>query len=203
VRGFSFFGVSFVYIIFEDGTDIYWARSRVLEYLKLGRPEAAGRRQADSGTGRDRPVGWVLSIRRAGRQSLTWPNCVRCRTGTSASRWPRPRAWPRWRASAAFVRQYNVVVRSGASCGSFGVPLGRVIEAIRASNREVGGRVVEMAETEFMVRGRGYIKSVADLEQIVLKPMGPSRGCCETIARVDLGPDERRASPSSTAKATW
>src|SRR5262249_16400922 len=75
---------------------------------------------------------------------------------------------------------------------SFGIPLGRVLESIRASNREVGGRVVEMAEAEFMVRGRGYVKSIADLEQIVVKADGPTPVLLRDVARIELGPDERR-----------
>jgi Cu(I)/Ag(I) efflux system membrane protein CusA/SilA len=90
-----------------------------------------------------------------------------------------------------FVRQYNVVV-DPAKLRSFGVPLGRVIEAIRQSNREAGGRVVEMAEAEFMVRGRGYLRDAADLEQIVLKAGGPTPILIRDVARVELGPDERR-----------
>ena len=90
-----------------------------------------------------------------------------------------------------FVKQYNVVL-DPAKLRSFGIPLGRVIEAIRGSNREVGGRVVEMAEAEFMVRGRGYVKSAADLEQIVLKADGAAPVLLRDVARIELGPDERR-----------
>jgi Cu(I)/Ag(I) efflux system membrane protein CusA/SilA len=90
-----------------------------------------------------------------------------------------------------FVRQYNVVV-DPVKLRSFGVPLNRVIEAIRASNRETGGRVVEMAEAEFMVRGRGYLTGTADLEQIVLKADGPTSVLMRDVARIELGPDERR-----------
>jgi Cu(I)/Ag(I) efflux system membrane protein CusA/SilA len=92
-----------------------------------------------------------------------------------------------------FVRQYNVVV-DPAKLRSYGVPLSRVVEAIRASNRETGGRVVEMAEAEFMVRGRGYLTGTADLEQIVLKADGPVPVpvLMRDVARVELGPDERR-----------
>src|SRR5262249_26965265 len=88
-------------------------------------------------------------------------------------------------------KQYNVVL-DPAKLRSFGIPLVRVIEAIRASNREVGGRVVEMAEAEFMVRGRGYVKSAVDLEQIVLKADGPAPVLLRDVARIELGPDERR-----------
>jgi Cu(I)/Ag(I) efflux system membrane protein CusA/SilA len=90
-----------------------------------------------------------------------------------------------------FVRQYNVVL-DPVKLRSFGIPLGRVIEAIRQSNRETGGRVVEMTETEFMVRGRGYLRDAADLELIVLKAGGPTPILIRDVARVELGPDERR-----------
>ncbi len=90
-----------------------------------------------------------------------------------------------------FVRQYNVVV-DPAKLRSYGVPLSRVVDAIRASNRETGGRVVEMAEREFMVRGRGYLTGAADLDQIVLKADGSAPVLLRDVARVELGPDERR-----------
>jgi Cu(I)/Ag(I) efflux system membrane protein CusA/SilA len=90
-----------------------------------------------------------------------------------------------------FVRQYNVIV-DPAKLRAYGVPLGRVIDAIRASNREVGGRVVEMAEAEYMVRGLGYVKSAADLTQIVVKSDGPVPVLLRDVARIELGPDERR-----------
>ena len=100
VRGFSFFGVSFVYVIFEDGTDIYWARSRVLEYLEFRHREAAGRRHAGARTRRHRRrLG--LPVRRRRREPRRWPSCARCRTGTCALASPRRKASPRWRASAA------------------------------------------------------------------------------------------------------
>src|SRR6185312_16913957 len=90
-----------------------------------------------------------------------------------------------------FVRQYNVVV-DPAKLRAFGIPLGQVIEAIRASNRETGGRVVEMAETEYMVRGRGYLKGPDDLKNIVLSADGQAPVLLRDVARVELGPDERR-----------
>src|SRR6185369_5882175 len=89
------------------------------------------------------------------------------------------------------VRQYNVVV-DPVKLRSYGVPLNRVVEAIRASNRETGGRVVEMAEAEFMVRGRGYLRGIEDLEPIVLKADGPTPVLLRDVARIELGPDERR-----------
>ncbi|MBI3196894.1 MAG: efflux RND transporter permease subunit, partial [Rhodospirillales bacterium] len=160
VRGFSFFGVSFVYVIFEDGTDIYWARSRVLEYLNSGAQKLPAEVKPTLGpdaTG----VGWVFQYAVVGaNRSLAELRSLQdwyIRFGLAKAEGVAEVA-----SVGGFVRQYNVVV-DPAKLRSFGVPLGRVIETIRASNREVGGRVVEMAETEFMVRGRGYIKNVADL----------------------------------------
>ena len=189
VRGFSFFGVSFVYVIFEDGTDIYWARSRVLEYLNSAAqrlPANARPTLGPDATG----VGWVYQYVVLGadrtlaelRSLQDWY----IRFGLAKAQGVAEVA-----SVGGFVRQYNVVV-DPAKLRSFGVPLGRVIEAIRQSNREAGGRVVEMAEAEFMVRGRGYLRDAADLEQIVLKAGGPTPILIRDVARVELGPDERR-----------
>ena len=189
VRGFSFFGVSFVYVIFEDGTDIYWARSRVLEYLNSG----AQRLPADvkptlgpDATG----VGWVYQYVVVGanrtlaelRSQQDWY----VRFGLAKAAGVAEVA-----SVGGFVRQYNVVV-DPVKLRSYGIPLSRVLDAIRASNRETGGRVVEMAEAEFMVRGRGYLRGASDLEQVVLKADGPTPVLIRDVARVELGPDERR-----------
>jgi Cu(I)/Ag(I) efflux system membrane protein CusA/SilA len=189
VRGFSFFGVSFVYVIFEDGTDIYWARSRVLEYLNSGTaklPADVKPALGPDATG----VGWVYQYVVTGaNRSLAELRSLQdwyIRFGVAKAPGVAEVA-----SVGGFVRQYNVVV-DPAKLRSFGVPLGRVIDSIRASNREVGGRVVEMAEAEFMVRGRGYVKSIADLEQIVLKADGAAPVLLRDVARIELGPDERR-----------
>ena len=189
VRGFSFFGVSFVYVIFEDGTDIYWARSRVLEYLNSAAqrlPANARPTLGPDATG----VGWVYQYVVLGadrtlaelRSLQDWY----VRFGLAKAQGVAEVA-----SVGGFVRQYNVVV-DPVKLRSFGIPLGRAIEAIRQSNRETGGRVVEMAEAEFMVRGRGYLRNTADLEQIVLKAGGPTPVLIRDVARVELGPDERR-----------
>jgi len=189
VRGFSFFGVSFVYVIFEDGTDIYWARSRVLEYLNSAAqrlPTNARPTLGPDATG----AGWVYQYVVLGadrtlaelRSLQDWY----VRFGLAKAQGVAEVA-----SVGGFVRQYNVVV-DPAKLRSFGVPLGRVIEAIRQSNREAGGRVVEMAEAEFMVRGRGYLRDATDLEQIVLRAGGPTPILIRDVARVELGPDERR-----------
>ncbi len=189
VRGFSFFGVSFVYVIFEDGTDIYWARSRVLEYLNSGAQRLPANVRPVLGpdaTG----VGWVYQYVVVGaNRTLAELRSLQdwyVRFGLAKAEGVAEVA-----SVGGFVRQYNVVV-DPVRLRSYGVPLTRVIEAIRASNREVGGRVVEMAEAEFMVRGRGYLKSAADLEQIVLRADGPAAVLLRDVARIELGPDERR-----------
>ena len=189
VRGFSFFGVSFVYVIFEDGTDIYWARSRVLEYLNSAAqrlPANARPTLGPDATG----VGWVYQYVVLGadrtlaelRSLQDWY----VRFGLAKAQGVAEVA-----SVGGFVRQYNVVL-DPVKLRSFDIPLGRVIEAIRQSNRETGGRVVEMTETEFMVRGRGYLRDAADLELIVLKAGGPTPILIRDVARVELGPDERR-----------
>ena len=189
VRGFSFFGVSFVYVIFEDGTDIYWARSRVLEYLNSGAqrlPAGVRPTLGPDATG----VGWVYQYVVLGaNRTLAELRSLQdwyIRFGLAKSEGVAEVA-----SVGGFVRQYNVVV-DPVKLRGFNMPLGRVIEAIRAANREVGGRVVEMAETEFMVRGRGYVKSIADLEQIVLGADGPVPVLLRDVARIEFGPDERR-----------
>ncbi len=189
VRGFSMFGVSFVYVIFEDGTDIYWARSRVLEYLNSGAqrlPAGVRPTLGPDATG----VGWVYQYVVVGaNRSLAELRSLQdwyVRFGLAKSPGVAEVA-----SVGGFVRQYNVVV-DPAKLRAFAVPLSRVIEAIRASNRETGGRVVELAEAEFMVRGRGYLSGTADLEQIVLKADGATPVLLRDVARIELGPDERR-----------
>src|SRR3989440_7951594 len=151
VRGESMFGKSFVYVIFEDGTDIYWARSRVLEYLNSGTvklPADVRPALGPDATG----VGWVYQYVVLGaNRTLAELRSLQdwyIRFGVAKAPGVAEVA-----SVGGFVRQYNVVV-DPAKLRSFGIPLGRVIDSIRASNREVGGRVVEMAEAEFMVRGR-------------------------------------------------
>jgi Cu(I)/Ag(I) efflux system membrane protein CusA/SilA len=189
VRGFSFFGVSFVYVIFEDGTDIYWARSRVLEYLNSGTaklPADVKPALGPDATG----VGWVYQyvVVGANRTLAELRSLQDWYIRFAVAKAP---GVAEVASVGGFVRQYNVVV-DPAKLRSFGIPLGRVIDSIRGSNREVGGRVVEMAEAEFMVRGRGYVKSAADLEQIVIKANGPVPVLLRDVARIELGPDERR-----------
>ncbi|WKZ32235.1 MAG: efflux RND transporter permease subunit [Thermodesulfobacteriota bacterium] len=190
VRGYSFFGVSFVYVIFEDGTDIYWARSRVLEYLNFASgklPKGVTPSLGPDATG----VGWVYEYTIEGK-------------GYSLAELRSIQDWYiRYQLTSVpgvaevasiggFVKQYQVNVDPNRLL-TYGVSIGEVAKAIEMSNRDVGGRVIEMAEREYMVRGLGYIEGVADIEDIVLKTDRtgtPVR--IRDIARVELGPDERR-----------
>ncbi len=189
VRGFSFFGVSFVYVIFHDGTDPYWARSRVLEYLN-----AAARRLPSGvtpGLGPDATgVGWVYQYAVLSDQR----NLAELR---SIQDWSLRYAIAKAEGVSevasvgGFVRQYNIVV-DPLRLKAFGISLSTVAQAVRTSNRDVGGRTVEMSETEFVVRGRGYLRGIDDLEQIVLKADRGTPVLLRDVARVVLGPDERR-----------
>jgi copper/silver efflux system protein len=189
VRGFSFFGVSFVYIIFDEGTDIYWARSRVLEYLSSAArnlPQGVTPTLGPDATG----VGWVYEYAvMAAKRTLAELR--------STQDWQVRFAIAKAEGVAevasvgGFVRQYAVVV-DPRRLKTFDIPLSRVKDAIRASNMDVGGRVVELTETEYMVRGRGYLRGIADLEQIVLKAQGGAPVLLRDVARVELAPDERR-----------
>jgi Cu(I)/Ag(I) efflux system membrane protein CusA/SilA len=189
VRGFSFFGVSFVYVIFEDGTDLYWARSRVLEYLS-----AAARRLPQGVTPSLGPdatgVGWVYQyVVRGAQKSLAELRTLQdwyIRFGLVSASGVAEVA-----SAGGFVKQYSVVI-DPRRLQALGVPLSRVREVIRESNMDVGGRTVELSETEFAIRGRGYIKSLADLEQIVVKNEGGVPVLLRDVARVELVPDERR-----------
>ncbi len=189
VRGFSFFGASFVYVIFEDGTDIYWARSRVLEYLNFaaGRlPRGVSPQLGPDATG----VGWVYQYAVLSDRH----NLAELRT---LQDW-----YLRYQLAKApgvaevasiggFVQQYQVTV-DPVKLRAYGIPLSRVSQVIRESNRDVGGRVVEMAETEYMVRGKGLLRGAADIEELVVKAAGGTPVRVRDIARVELAPDERR-----------
>ena len=189
VRGFSFFGASFVYVIFDDGTDLYWARSRVLEYLNAaaGRlPPNVNPQLGPDATG----VGWVYQY------------VVMAKNRTLAELRTLQDWYLRYQLNAApgvsevasvggFVQQYQVVV-DPARLRAYGITLDRIAQVIRSSNRDVGGRVVELAEAEYMVRGRGYLRGSADLEDLVLMASGGTPVRVRDVARVVLGPDERR-----------
>jgi copper/silver efflux system protein len=189
VRGFSFFGVSFVYVIFEDGTDIYWARSRVLEYLSAAArnlPSGVTPTLGPDATG----VGWVyqyavIAAKRTLAELRTTQDW-QVRFAVAKAEGVAEVA-----SVGGFVRQYSVVV-DPRRLKALEIPLSKIKEAIRSSNMDVGGRVIELAETEFMVRGRGYLRGIDDLEQIVLKAEGGAPVLLRDVARVELAPDERR-----------
>jgi Cu(I)/Ag(I) efflux system membrane protein CusA/SilA len=189
VRGFSFFGVSFVYVIFEDGTDLYWARSRVLEYLN-----SAARRLPSGVTPSLGPdatgVGWVYQyVVRGAQKSLAELRTIQdwyVRYGITKSEGVAEVA-----SVGGFVKQYSVVI-DPRRLQALGIPLFKIRDAIRTSNMDVGGRTVELAETEFAVRGRGYIKTLSDLEQIVVKNDRGVPVLLRDVARIELAPDERR-----------
>ena len=189
VRGFSFFGVSFVYVIFEDGTDLYWARSRVLEYLSSAArrlPAGVAPSLGPDATG----VGWVYQyVVRGAQRSLAELRTTQdwyVRYGVAKAEGVAEVA-----SVGGFVKQYSVVI-DPRRLQALGIPLGKIREVLRASNMEVGGRTVELAETEFAVRGRGYIKSLSDLEQIVIRNERGVPVLLKDVARVELTPDERR-----------
>ncbi|PTQ88338.1 Cu(I)/Ag(I) efflux system membrane protein CusA/SilA, partial [Nitrosomonas nitrosa] len=189
VRGLSAFGVSFIYVIFEDGTDIYWARSRVLEYLSFAAnklPQNVRPALGPDATG----VGWVYQYAVTAEEHTL----------------DELRSLQDW-----FLR-YQLVVAEGvsevASVGGFektyqitvdprrlqayGISLKTVIDVVAQSNRDVGGRVIELTETEYMVRGKGYLRGISDLEYLVVKAHEGKPVLLRDVARVELAPTERR-----------
>lgn len=189
VRGFSFFGVSFVYVIFEDGTDMYWARSRVLEYLNAAAnrlPAGVTPTLGPDATG----VGWVYQYALVAKeQSLAELRSMQdwiVRFGASKAEGVSEIA-----GLGGFVKQYSIVV-DPARLKSQGVTLDEVGAAVRASNVDTGGRTVELSEFEFMVRGRGYLKNVSDIENIVLRTENGVPLRLSDVAAVEIVPDERR-----------
>jgi len=192
VRGYSFFGDSFVYIIFEDGTDLYWARSRVLEYLNQvsGQlPDNAKPALGPDATG----VGWIFEyalVDRSGQHDLSqlrslqdWFLKYELQTVPGVSEVA---------TIGGMVKQYQVVVDPD-KLRAFGIPLARLKAAIREGNQETGGSVIEMGEAEYMVRASGYLQNLADLADI---PLGVnSEGTplvLSDVAEIRLGPQMRR-----------
>jgi Cu(I)/Ag(I) efflux system membrane protein CusA/SilA len=191
VRGESMFGKSFVYVIFEDGTDIYWARSRVIEYLNSVRgtlPEGVNPVIGPDATG----VGWVFEyalVDRTGKHNLA-----------------ELRSFQDWHLRYAlesvkgvsevapvggFVKQYQVDLDPN-KLSAYGIPLSEVVNKIRMSNGDVGGKVFEAGSTEYYVRGRGYIKSIEDIEKVPLKSRNGTPVYVRNVGIVHLGPDIRR-----------
>lgn len=190
VRATSAFGASYIYVVFDDGTDLYWARSRVLEYLNFAQkllPAGVTPSLGPDATG----VGWVYQYAVVGAQHTLaelrsvqdWVVRFALAKGSGVSEVA---------SVGGFQRQYQVVV-DPRRLQALGIPLARVIDAVRASNRDVGGRTIEMTGTEFMVRGRGYLRSPADIERIVLRTDSAGTPVLlRDVARVEIGPDERR-----------
>jgi len=192
VRGFSYFDVSFIYVIFQDGTDLYWARSRVLEYLNglQGRlPAGVTPVLGPDATG----VGWGFSyalVDKSGKYDLSR---LRTLNDWYVQYWLRSVPGVAEVAPVGgFVKQYQIQVDPNALL-AYNMPIDMVAAAVRKSNNDVGGRVVEWTGREYMVRGRGYIKSIDDIAQISLgaKPDGTPI-LVRDVARVQLGPDMRR-----------
>jgi Cu(I)/Ag(I) efflux system membrane protein CusA/SilA len=189
VRGFSFFGVSFVYVIFEDGTDIYWARSRVLEFLNGASsrlPAGVTPTIGPDATG----VGWVYQYAVMSKEL----NLADTRT---IQDWNLKFALAKAEGVAevasvgGFVKQYNVIL-DPQRMRDLGITMAKMRDAIRASNADVGGRTVELSEFEYVIRGKGYLKGINDLGNVVLKANNGTPVLLRDVARVELGPDERR-----------
>ena len=189
VRGFSFFGASFVYVIFEDGTDIYWARSRVLEYLTTltGRlPANVTPKLGPDATG----VGWVYQYALLAKD-YSLAELRTLQDWFVRYQLTKAKGVAEVASIGGFVQQYQVTV-DPHKLQAYGIPLRAVSDAIRNGNRDVGGRVIELAETEYMVRGRGYLRGSVDLERLVLKAERGIPVLLRDVARVELVPDERR-----------
>src|SRR6266481_882841 len=191
IRGFSDFGYSYVYVIFEEGTDIYWARSRVLEYLSKVQsqlPQGVHTSLGPDATG----VGWVFQyalVDTTGRHSLAdlrsledWHIRYELQSVPGVAEVA---------SIGGFVRQYQITV-DPQKLASYGIPLMQVSDAVRKSNNEVGGRLIEWSGAEYMVRAHGYIRSKADLEQVVLKAANGTPVRLADVADVQLGPELRR-----------
>ncbi|MBY0576241.1 MAG: CusA/CzcA family heavy metal efflux RND transporter [Gallionellaceae bacterium] len=189
VRGFSVFGASFVYVIFEDGTDLYWARSRVLEYLNFASgklPKGVTPQIGPDATG----VGWVYQYAVIG-VNKTLAELRTIQDWFLRYQLTKAHGVAEVASVGGFVQQYQVIV-DPVKLRAYGIPLMKVTQVIRDSNRDVGGRVVEMAEAEYMVRGKGYLRGKGDIENLVVKAEKGTPVLIRDIARVELGPDERR-----------
>jgi Cu(I)/Ag(I) efflux system membrane protein CusA/SilA len=191
IRGFSDFGFSYVYVIFEDGTDLYWARTRVLEYLSKITQQLPPDVKVELGPDAT-SVGWVYQY------------ALVDRTGQHSS--DELRSFQDWNLRYAIqsvpgvaevatvggqVRQYQITVNPN-SLAAYKIPLDAVISAVRKGNNDVGGRLVELGGREYMVRGRGYVKKIADLEDLVLRSEGGTPVLVKDVATVALGPELRR-----------
>lgn len=200
VRGYSFFGLSFVYIIFKDGTDLYWARSRTLEYMSKiagNLPQGVNPSLGPDATG----VGWILEyalVDETGQNSLA---DLRSFQDWYLRYWLESVPGVAEVASVGgFVKQYQIEIDPNRLL-AYDIPLKRVVHAIQSSNNDVGGRVLEMAGTEYMIRGRGYIRSLKDVEEIAVgadQKGNPIR--VKDLAHVQYGPDIRRGAAELNGK---
>src|SRR5712675_1415104 len=191
VRGESMFGKSFIYVIFQDGTDIYWARSRVIEYLNSVRgmlPDGVNPVIGPDATG----VGWVFEyalVDKSGKHNLAELRSFQdwhLRYALESVKGVSEVA-----AVGGFVKQYQVDVDPNKLL-AYGIPLNEVVNKIRMSNGDVGGKIFEVASTEYYVRGRGYIKNIQDIENVPLKSQNGTPVYVRNVGTVHLGPDLRR-----------
>jgi Cu(I)/Ag(I) efflux system membrane protein CusA/SilA len=193
IRGFSDFGYSYIYIIFEDGTDIYWARSRTLEYLSNILPKLP--QGVNVELARDETaVGWVYEYALVDKTGQN--NLAQLRSFQDWNMRYALQAVPGVAEVAplgGFVRQYQVNVDPNKLL-AYDIPIDKVTEAVRQGNQDVGGRLVEFTGREYMVRGRGYIRSLADVEDIVVgtSKQGGTPILIKNLGTVTLGPDIRR-----------
>src|SRR5215212_9952357 len=192
IRGFSDFGFSYVYVIFEEGTDLYWARSRTLEYLSKVQsqlPQGVKTSLGPDATG----VGWVFQyalVDKSGKHSLA--DLRSLQDWTVRYQLQSVPGVAEVASLGGFVRQYQITVDPNR-LAAYRIPLMEVMEAVRGSNNEVGARLVEWSGAEYMVRARGYVKNIADLEQIVVRT--DERGTpvlLRDVANIQLGPELRR-----------
>jgi Cu(I)/Ag(I) efflux system membrane protein CusA/SilA len=191
VRGYSFFGFSMVYIIFEDGTDLYWARSRVLEYLNsaAGRlPQGITPQLGPDATG----VGWVYEYVLDGGDKYDLQQLRSIQDWYLRYELSSVQGVSEVASIGGFVKQYQVEV-DPLRLQAYHLPIQQIRMAIKRNNNDVGGRLIEMGETEFMVRGLGYIRSIDDLKKIPVG-MGPNNApiLLSDVARIHLGPELRR-----------
>lgn len=192
VRGFSYLGSSFVYVIFEEGTDIYWARSRILEYLQTVKSKLPA--DVNPTLGPDATsLGWGFSyalVDETGRHNLAELRSLQdYQVKLALESVP---GVSQVASVGGFVRQYQVTIDPNR-LSAFNLPITKVLDAVRTSNRDVEGRVLEMSGAEYMVRGRGYLHSLKDIEEIALGTDG--RGTpilVRDVAGVRLGPEMRR-----------
>src|SRR5713101_6758994 len=191
VRGESMFGKSFIYVIFQDGTDIYWARSRVIEYLNSVRgtlPEGVNPVIGPDATG----VGWVFEyalVDKTGKHNLAELRSFQdwhLRYALESVKGVSEVA-----AVGGFVKQYQVDLDPNKLL-AYGIPISEVVNKIRMSNGDVGGKIFEVGSTEFYVRGRGYIKKIEDIENVPLKSQKGTPVYVKNVGTVHLGPDIRR-----------